>query len=606
MRASISGPVGTFDLEHDLPRVPLPDLETSCARFLEWCAPLLTEDELAQTRAAVAHDLRPGGPLRREHERLVADEVAGTGHSWLDDFWRDRYLGRRDRIALNANFFFLLPDTGESQVDRAASLVAGALAHKAAVDAERLPPTRHRGRPLSMVQHRHLFSTTRIPGRGVDSVRTPYSPEWPGPSDARHIVVLRRGAMFRVDVLDDTHQPETEDGLRAGLRAVLDASPRDGAAAEVGQQLGQLTTLAREDWATEREHLLGLDPTNGSALDTLETALFCVCLADDTPPTAQDAADQLLHGDSGSRWYDKGLTFIVFPDGRAGINAEHCRLDGTTVASLLDEMATRELPGPAADPTRPPRRALVEPVEFVLDDHLRARIRTAGADFAAYRRSMVSACLELDGYGVEHIKALGISPDAFAQAAFQLARYRAAGSLGATYESVSTRAFHHGRTEAMRVVTPEMVAFVESMSDPAAPPGERVAALLVAAEAHVARARDCQQGQAPEQHLWELQLRLQRAGRPREGAEVLSIPESPGWRVVREDRLSTSAVPSVNVRLFGFGATGPRCIGVSYALLPQRLGVYLSAARASAETMHAFRADLTRSLAELRDLLTER
>ncbi len=45
-----------------MPRVPLPTLDDSCAKFIEWCAPLLTADELAETQQAVDSFRRPGGP----------------------------------------------------------------------------------------------------------------------------------------------------------------------------------------------------------------------------------------------------------------------------------------------------------------------------------------------------------------------------------------------------------------------------------------------------------------------------------------------------------------------------------------------------------------
>ncbi|MGH3995581.1 MAG: choline/carnitine O-acyltransferase, partial [Pseudonocardiaceae bacterium] len=49
----------TFGNEELLPRVPLPDLEGSCERFLAWCAPLLTPEQLADTEAAVAEFQAP-------------------------------------------------------------------------------------------------------------------------------------------------------------------------------------------------------------------------------------------------------------------------------------------------------------------------------------------------------------------------------------------------------------------------------------------------------------------------------------------------------------------------------------------------------------------
>jgi carnitine O-acetyltransferase len=45
--------VKTFDNEAGLPRVPLPAIGETCARFLDWCGPLLGAEELERTRKAV-------------------------------------------------------------------------------------------------------------------------------------------------------------------------------------------------------------------------------------------------------------------------------------------------------------------------------------------------------------------------------------------------------------------------------------------------------------------------------------------------------------------------------------------------------------------------
>src|SRR5690625_2899239 len=139
----------TFGNEEHLPRVPLPSLEASSQRFLEWCAPLLDKDDLAATEAAVASLLEPDSPAHVLHQALEAyDAEPGVG-SWLDRFWPDRYLGRRDRIALNANFFFLFNPSEQGQVPRAAGLALAAVAYKQQVDAETVPPLLQRGQPTS-------------------------------------------------------------------------------------------------------------------------------------------------------------------------------------------------------------------------------------------------------------------------------------------------------------------------------------------------------------------------------------------------------------------------------------------------------------------------
>ncbi|MEV0339145.1 choline/carnitine O-acyltransferase [Nocardia sp. NPDC050713] len=597
----------TFAAEDHLPRVPLPTLEDSCARFLEWCTPLLSDDEIATTEAAVADLLRPDGPGRTLHAALAEyDATPGVG-SWLDLFWPSRYLGRRDRIALNANFFFLFRDdtplaasTAADQVERAAAIVSAAVDYKLALDEEAVPPVTQRGQQLSMWQNKYLFSETRIPGEQQDTVRVPYSPEWPGPSRERHIVVFYRGSMFRMDVIGQGGAPYSLDDLADGLRAVLKAGSRS---ARTDTAVGHLTTKARAEWAASRAALRA-EPANVAALDTIETALFCLCLEDFTPRDTLHACDQLLHGDSANRWFDKAVSFIVFGDGQAGINVEHCGLDGTTILSFVDTL----LETPAAEHARRSGAQaqglpVVEPIEFTLDAALRTDIAAAGAAFATYAAENATQTVSFEDFGTARAKQLGISPDAFAQLSYQLAHRRSKGITGATYESIATRQYRNGRTEAMRVVTPEMIAFVDTMLDPGADTAARLAAARTAAAKHVERAKQCQAGDAPEQHLWELEWIQRRRGAELGVTEPISLYTSPGWVIMRDDYLSTSSAPSVNIQYFGFGSTSPRCIGVAYVLLPDRWNLYLATPKTVADQMYAFADHLREAVRELAELL---
>lgn len=573
----------TFGNEDLLPRVPLPELEETCERFLAWCAPLLTAQELAQTEAAVADYLRPDSPARELHAELVLYNETEGVHSWLDTFWPSRYLGRRDRIAINANFFFLFKDSDLGQVERAAALTAAAVDYKLRLDDERIPPVLQRGQPLSMEQNKYLFSATRIPGAEQDTVRVPYTDEWPGPSDARHIAVLFRGNIIRLDVIAPDGRPYSLDGLTEALRALMTPGRSDTC-------VGHLTTMARAEWAATRQ-ALALD--NAAALDVVETALFCVCLEDFAPKDTQEACDHLLHGDSANRWFDKAVSLIVFADGRAGINIEHCGLDGTTILAFVDRILGDE---PTAETA--PGVPTSELVEFTLTDALRADVAAAAKSFADYAAANATTIVSFDDFGAGKAKQLGMSPDAFAQMAYQLAHKRTKGITGATYESIATRQYNRGRTEAMRVVTPEVLEFVEAMES--GDPDTRRAAFRKAAEKHVARAKECQAGQAPEQHLWELQLIQKRRG----GGEPLALYDTPGWTKMRDDYLSTSSAPSVNIQYFGFGSTSSKCIGVAYVLLPDRLNLYLSTPAGVAAEMYAFADELKKAVQELQDLLS--
>ncbi|NKY51710.1 choline/carnitine O-acyltransferase [Nocardia vermiculata] len=597
----------TFAFDDQLPRVPLPTLDDSCARFLEWSKPLLSEDEYATTERAVADLLRADGPARILHAEVERfDRTPGVG-SWLDEFWPSRYLGRRDRIAVNANFFFLFRDdtplaqsSSDRQIDRAAGLITAAVNYKLLLDREEIEPVVQRGAHFSMAQNKSLFSETRIPGDPQDSVRVPYSEQWPGPSQERHIVVFHHGVMFRMEVIGADGTAYAPEDLAGGLQAVLDAAPEQVPAE---QSPGHLTTMARAEWAGVRGRMLA-DPVNASALDTIETALFCVCLDDVAPADAAAASDTLLHGDSGNRWFDKAVSLIVFADGSAGINVEHCGLDGTTILSFVDFLLETKVAEHAArSGARVQGLPAVRPIEFRLDAALRADIGSAAAAFEQFVADNATTTVSFDSFGTTRAKQLGISPDAFAQLSYQLAHQRSKGMVGATYESIATRQYRNGRTEAMRVITPEMLEFVATMDDRSAAPAAKLASARAAATAHVERAKQCQRGAAPEQHLWELQWVQRRRGAELGATEPMPFYDSPGWVITRDDYLSTSSAPSANIEFFGFGCTSPKCIGVAYVLLPDRWNIYLATPKAVAAQMDRFAHELRGAVSELEELL---
>lgn len=66
------------------------------------------------------------------------------------------------------------------------------------LDDETLPAETMAGQKLSMHQFRRMFRTCRIPREGMDEFRVTRG--------AKHILVLRRNALFAVDVMDDAGQ----------------------------------------------------------------------------------------------------------------------------------------------------------------------------------------------------------------------------------------------------------------------------------------------------------------------------------------------------------------------------------------------------------------
>ena len=607
----------TFSYEDTLPKVPLPELAETKQKFIEWCAPLLSQEELKQTQEMLDQLTRQGSLGPKLHGALKDFDEQKDTYSWLDVFWPSRYLGRRDPIALNANFFFLFRHEPLGQIERAAKIAACALNYKLLLDQEKVPVAKLKDSPLSMDQVKYLFSATRIPGDQQDRLRSFYSDATPGPSTARHILVLHKAQIFTLDVVSKDGIPHSLSDITSGLSQIVKASleTRDE------NSVGHFTTMPRADWAKTRTDLKAASAQNQTNLDLIETALFVINLDDVTPSSELAACDDLLHGGPGNRWYDKALQLIVFENGWAGINIEHCGLDGTTILNFVDhilesDMDTLEKELGATTQGDPSFSKL----NFDLTPALEEKVASAAQAFHNLRQTTITRTYDLPEWGGDHIKSLGMSPDAFAQCAMQLAHQRTKGFIGATYESIATRQYSRGRTEAMRTVTPEVISFVKTMEDPGASNEDKVLAFQAAAKKHVERAKQCQQGQAPEQHLWELQniynrnpekfissglvSKLFGGGFSQKAcAEALKFYESPGWVKLRSDSLSTSSAPSPTILYFGFGSTGPGCIGIGYLVRKDVINCYMSTAQGEEEALEQFIVNYDKVLRELSDLL---
>ena len=590
---------GTFQHQGQLRRVPLPQLDESLVRFETWCAPLLTSDELAQTRDTTARFGAIDGAGKKLHNLLVDFDQQDDTDSWLDNFWPARYLGRRAPVSINANFIFLFKERQLSQIERAAELIRIAVDFKQRLDDESLPARYLRDTPLCMSEYKYLFSATRIPSKHQDTARTPYSIDEPGSAQANHIIVYHHGHLFRLNVIDDGNA-YMQNEIEAALQDIVTASSTTS-----DQQTGYLTTLPRDDWATAREHLLAIDAANPGCMEVIEQALFCLCLDEHLPLDRKDAADELLQGDGANRWFDKSVSLIVFADGNAGINIEHCGLDGTVVIDFVDALHDTDRIQQLSDTCDDQAAALaVQPINFIHDDKLHTIIKRAKNDFNKLVDDTSTALFSFEAFGSSRIKSLSMSPDAFLQLAFQWAHYQSKGKTGSTYESVATRHFERGRTEAMRVVTAESQRFVACMKDDDCDDKTRAAAFRKAADAHVARARDCQAGRAPEQHLWQLQMLAEEHGTSLGIDESdLSLFHSPGWLKMRDDYLSTSSAPSENITVFGFGATSAHCIGIAYLPRKDAIYAYLSTPTSVTNGMHQFIDKLRSSLIQLEALL---
>lgn len=616
----------TYAGQDKLKRLPIPQLEDTTRRYLTAVKPYQNDKEFARTQAAVQEFGEKDGPSL---QRRLLNYAKDKG-SYIEQFWFDSYLNYDNPVVLNLNPFFLLEDdptpARANQVNRAASLTISSLCFVRCLRREELEPDTVRGVALDMWQYSRLFGTSRIPTDHGCEMRTD--------EESRHIVVMCRSQFYWFDVLDANNDIIlSEKDLAENFKAIIEdahAIPRSEAAKSA---LGVLTSESRSVWAELRSKIAvaPAGDNNRQCLDIIDNALFVVCLDDSEPVGKAQISENMLCGsyevDGGiqigtctNRWYDK-LQLIICRNGSAGVNFEHTGVDGHTVLRFVSDIYTDTIMrfaktiNPAAPnlwPSMSPDVAKRDPESFGDVDSTPHKLEwdittelVTGIRFAETRLSDLILqnevkVLEFAGYGSNFIKQAGFSPDAFVQMAFQAAYYGLYGRIQSVYEPAMTKAFFHGRTEAIRSMTTESANFVKRFCEDVSPQ-IKVDALHKACKRHTAITRECSAGQGQDRHLyalykmWEMQVAEERKAaeeaRSKEGGaasngaarsptpsseaatELPAIFADSAWDRLNTTILSTSNCGNPALRMFGFGPTSMDGFGVGYIIKENSISI---------------------------------
>lgn len=203
-------------------------------------------------------------------------------------------------------------------------------------------------------------------------------------------------------------------------------------------------------------------------MTVVEDAFFAVSL--DDHGVGNDTADWSRNvftgqGTSSNRWFDKSLNFVVESNGKCALLGEHSPCDALTASYAFDHMLKKPCPPNASTANIQPFKsaAAVERLLFEVDETVHHHLQEARDDTA--KTIALSDCRVLiwDQYGTTWVKKYAkVSPDAFFQMSLQLAYYKIHKKVTATYETASTRAFLHGRTETIRTCSVDTKKLVEA------------------------------------------------------------------------------------------------------------------------------------------------
>lgn len=587
--------VPTMHYQKSLPRLPVPKLEDTIRRYLAAQRPLLNDEQYSKTEK-VANDFQNGFG-KQLHEELVALDKTNKHTSYISAPWFDMYLAARESVVLNFNpFMSFNPDPKpeyNDQLVRATNMVCSAVRFMKTLRAGLLEPEVFHlnpaksdtdsfkkfirwvpssiswfgaymvnAYPLDMSQYFRLFNSTRIPKHKRDELFTDQK--------GRHLLVIRQGNLYVFDALDRDGNLKKPSEIQAHLKYIL-ADPTPASSFP----LGVLTSENRDTWADLRQKLL--DAGNGEALRLVDNALFCLCLDEEKMKDHIHISHNMLHGDGCNRWYDKSFSIIIAKDGQAAINFEHSWGDGVAVLRFQNEVfkdtTEKPLVGPGSQPASVDSASAVQRLEFKLNDELKAGIAKAKENFNDAVSKLTIDAMEFKKGGKEQLKKKKISPDAIAQLAFQMGFLRQYGQTVATYESCSTAAFKHGRTETIRPASIHTKRCTEAfVQQPGQHTVDQLQGLLYeCSKYHGQLTKEAAMGQGFDRHLFAMRYLANS-----KGMALPSLYLDPAYAAINHNILSTSTLTSPAVSLGGFAPVVPDGFGVGYGVHDEWIGCNVS------------------------------
>ena len=580
---------------------------------------------LAQTRAAMASFRDgPGQQLQQQLEEFAHTEEE-AGRSWLSEAWSRGYLSHRGPLPVSTNVTFQIhPNIAGSgcpsregpgdeeepltELDRAAAFLhRAAVVHLAQARGETLPEIDLRGATLDPGQWACLNGGLRHPLPVIDETRACAL----GAAD-REIGIFFRGHLYPVRISDDKGHPLDPGELRAALAVVLKAPSAHGHDGPAADQRSDQRSDQRASQGSDRETSRGTNqgadalPGDGGTVPTLAggfaamssmgsdvlAGIFDAILADSrnaqtcerlgnmlftlslTEESCGDAEHlRALAFDAGRAWVRRPLSYeIGLKDDWLAVHVEHTLLDGATLVAVLRRMQEVELPSRARWEQQSGTENTVGEPPLIW--HLTPeQAQTLDAAVQRYQREAAGLRVDLVKAPIPDLAGapFKISGDGVQQLILNTAQHLAFGQVRSVYEAVDMREYTAGRTECLRSVTPQAVAFAQAAAEGTASEQERLQLLGEALEAHRGWVKACKSGQGVDRHLLGLRLMADCTGEDgapgsvRDVEAVTEFFEDVGIAQAREDFLSTTSVgSSAQILRYAFAPSVPEGFGISY------------------------------------------
>jgi carnitine O-acetyltransferase len=461
----------TFDREDSLPKLPLPDVQSSVLQALEALKPMVSDQDFHKiVKNAESFVTSDQSKILQSHLKKLYDSNNNYLNSEGISSTTSNVYGDLRGQTLPRNPFFILEDDpmknfAPSQEYRAAVLTTSTLRFIVALKQGFLksdinPYTKD---PLTMSSYNNLFGTTVIPLNNGIGIKKSFN--------SKHMVFMSNGQFYSLTVLSENDQIWFS---KHELSAIIKKIIHDSKIQKSNYNVGTFTSESKSTWKMAR---LALEKSNPKQMDLIDSALFIVALDHEKFDIKNDSDSKIqlvTHGTSRidkdgfqfgtciNRYYDK-LNLVVTKNATAACIYPASIIDGTTVLRFISDVYTdsvlrlaRMINGKnytlwTEINTVPINNEIIKPnyqhINFNLTNEISNGLHLAESRLGDIinQHEYVSKKINM---GKNYIKdKMKLPTDSFVQICIQITYYALYGKCPSTFEPVSTRKFRDSRTE---------------------------------------------------------------------------------------------------------------------------------------------------------------
>ncbi|UJR23635.1 hypothetical protein I4U23_026620 [Adineta vaga] len=599
----------TDHFQHSLPRLPIPQLDKTCERYLTALKPILNNDENAykETQKILA-DFRTGDGKRLDAQ-LRLKNASNRNTSYISKPWFEMYLKSRLPLILNSNFFLVFTDDQQKlkPAARLTNYIISSIRFMNTLRANWLDPEVYhlnpkktntdrfrknlrlipkslafygafvqKAFPLDMSQYNRLFKSTRVPKSDCDVLET-------SNENIRHIIVIKRGHYYKVNVLDENGDLFPAETIASMIKYLAE----DLNDVDNEYPLGYFTADKRDRWAMVRTQMETISEHNKQMFKEIDNSIMVICLDEDDPDKlnkslnkqqqlAEYVSGKYLCYNASNRWYDKSFNMIMLLDGTLGLHCEHSWGDGVALLRFCNDIdkdanGNNKINSTNYQLIKSSTNDSIEKLEFHFDDQIKNEFNISKQNYKEFISKFNVNIFQEPILGKNLLKKSALSPDAIMQLGIQMAYYKLHHRFVSTYESCSTAVYKHGRTETIRPVTNETKNFIEALTKSNDDKFKKDL-LKKSSEKHQLLIKQAATGQGFDRHLFALKYLQEIENKE----ELHRIYKDKSYQLMNYNILSTSTVASKHIVAGGFGPVVNDGYGIGYLIDDEQCGLLVT------------------------------